>query len=259
MEYHQAEWYDAIARDYWHMVEPELRSVLAPWEGESALAVDLGAGTGLTTVTLAQMCAGEILACEPEREMRVGLMSKVTACDSLCQRVTVLPWAASDLCAQLAEPVGVVTAIAMLDHLSPDSRAQLFAWTARNLTDTGALIIGPFYSDTDEDLTAGGPSVDSIAEPAPHTVNATDPHLGDCYAQTSVGRLRYSGWARLDPGDDRDCWQMTWQVHQGENLLAQRESVFRVYPATPEELIAEAHAAGLTATRQGHFLLLKRS
>lgn len=70
MEYPQADLYDALCVDHWQRIEPDVLEALAPWVGADGTAVDLGAGTGMSTQRLACIVNGDILACEPDPALR---------------------------------------------------------------------------------------------------------------------------------------------------------------------------------------------
>ncbi|MBC2681576.1 class I SAM-dependent methyltransferase [Corynebacterium anserum] len=246
MNYCQAEWYDAVAQEYWRETKPLLLDVLQPWSGETGLAADIGAGTGLTTQLLATVCRGEVLACEPEEAMRVGIMSKIAGEDDMRRRVTIAPWTVHDLVRTVDEPITLITAISMIDHLLPSERAELLQWAAAHLIPKGALIIGP-YEDT------GAPNTRDNGVTTP----MQDEKLGNCYTSEYVGRFRYEGWAKLDDSHQHTRWLMTWQLYEGDSLLEQRSSDFIVYPTSRQELINQAEDAGLVARSDGTFVVLQ--
>jgi hypothetical protein len=211
-QYPQADFYDAVALDSWDTFGPKVTAALAPWAGRTGVAVDVGAGTGLSTQVLAGTFAGEVLACEPAFALRASLMTRVTSDPDLIRRTTVLPWDAERMVEEIAEPLTVVTAFNMLGHLGDEMRSAFWAWLGRWLTSDGVALVGPIAEqDTG--------SHDGREMPLP---------------SRSVGRLTYSATARAETIDrERGRWHLTWRVHHGDRLIDERSSSFDWRRANP--------------------------
>ncbi|GAA3620215.1 hypothetical protein GCM10022199_25850 [Marihabitans asiaticum] len=119
MSYPQADIYDAFATDDWTTMGPVLAAALEPWRGTTGVALDLGAGTGLSTAVVAeQLPAAEVLSCEPNPTLRASLITRVVE-RGLIDRVSVYPFAAADVISALDEPITVMTALNMIGHVAP--------------------------------------------------------------------------------------------------------------------------------------------
>ena len=72
---------------------PEIRKKLPPLlAGVRRSILEIGAGTGLITTSLADWTPAEIFALEPSAGMRAVLLSRLASRPELLKRVTVLPW-----------------------------------------------------------------------------------------------------------------------------------------------------------------------
>jgi hypothetical protein len=175
-----AEFYDVLAVPRWATWAPALAHALAGADPSAGPLLDLGAGTGLSTVALADAVPdATILAVEPSPALRAVLLSRVAARPDLQRRITVLP---TDLLgAELPARLGGAVAISMLGHLDPGSRASLWLQLA-------------------ERLAPGAPAVIELQPPArPEAVPDT------CYGRNRVGLLDYEGWGRAEPAGPRPC------------------------------------------------------
>src|SRR5215475_12034380 len=89
---------------------PEIRKTLPPLlTGVRRSILEIGAGSGLITTSLADWTPGEIFALEPSAGMRGILLSRLSSQPDLLNRVTVLPCDA--LSVTLDEPVEAVVMI----------------------------------------------------------------------------------------------------------------------------------------------------
>src|SRR5919201_4925139 len=87
-----AEFYDVLAGPRWATLAPALANALAGADPAAGPLLDLGAGTGLSTVALADAVPeATILAVEPSPSLRAVLLSRLAARPDLQRRVTVLP------------------------------------------------------------------------------------------------------------------------------------------------------------------------
>ncbi|MFD2356136.1 class I SAM-dependent methyltransferase [Nonomuraea ferruginea] len=100
--------------------------------------LEIGAGTGLITTSLADSTPAEIFALEPSAGMRGMLLSRLNARAELLERVTVLSCDALSL--DLDEPVEAMVMIRVMYALEPDYRRRLWPVLAAHLEPGGLLI-----------------------------------------------------------------------------------------------------------------------
>ncbi|WP_445222789.1 class I SAM-dependent methyltransferase (plasmid) [Bradyrhizobium sp. Pa8] len=119
-----AEFYDLVARAHGEG-ELKLREKLSGLDPAAGPVLDIGAGTGRTTLAVAETVPdAEILAVEPAPAMRAVLMHMVARDPELARRVTVIPEPVENL--SLPERLGAVIAYGVLGHLDPDARQKLW-------------------------------------------------------------------------------------------------------------------------------------
>jgi SAM-dependent methyltransferase len=130
---------------------PEIRKKLpALLAGIRRSILEIGAGTGLITTSLAGWTPAEIFALEPSAGMRAVLLSRLASRPELLERVTVLP--GDGLSVDLDEPAEAVVMINVMYALEPGYRKRLWPVLAAQLEPGGLLVFT---------WRAGGP-------PAPH-------------------------------------------------------------------------------------------
>jgi SAM-dependent methyltransferase len=120
-------------------VVPGIRASLAPLlAGVGRSILEIGAGTGLITVALADLTLAEIFALEPSADMRAVLLSRLSSRQELLPRVTVLPCDAMSV--RLDEPAEAVVMINVMSELEPDYRKRLWPVLAASLETAGLLV-----------------------------------------------------------------------------------------------------------------------
>lgn len=133
--------YDALAAEFYDVSAyssgwPEQLAlptqVLLGFDPDAGPIVDIGAGTGLSTIAIADaLPTARIIALEPSPAMRAVLLSRILARPELRQRITVLPGSFdSEL---LPHRWGGMTARGLLGHLSPAHRQNLWHVIAQRL------------------------------------------------------------------------------------------------------------------------------
>jgi SAM-dependent methyltransferase len=128
--------YDLFAEDG-HV--PKIRESLSPLlTGVRRSILEIGAGTGLITTSLAEWTPAEIFALEPSAGMRAILLSRLSSRPELLDRVTVLPCDA--LSVTLDEPAEAVVMINVMYALEPDYRKRLWPVLAASLETAGLLV-----------------------------------------------------------------------------------------------------------------------
>jgi SAM-dependent methyltransferase len=177
----------------------EIRVSLPPLlAGVQRSILEIGAGTGLITTSLASWTPAEIFALEPSAAMRAVLLSRLNAHPELLSRVTVLPCDA--LSVNLDEPAEAAVMINVMYALDPDYRRRLWPALAACLAPGGLLIFT--WSD-------GGP-------PAPGPLR----ELGS----RQVGRHTYTVLSQILASDE-DSWQarFRYRITDGGQLISEEE------------------------------------
>ncbi|WP_280269241.1 class I SAM-dependent methyltransferase [Nocardia wallacei] len=216
-----AEFYDLMATPYVAQLDPVLSAMLAETDTVAGPVIDIGAGTGLSTMLIADALPdAEIIAVEPAAAMRAVLVSRLAARRDLRDRITVLPSGFLDT--DLPSRCAAVVALGVIGHFDPRTRPRVWATIA------GALA-------------PGAAAVVEIQRPGRV---AADPERR--YTRTRAGAVHYEGWSRADPVDDESLvWRMTYRSYRDDRLLQEAITEHRVWPAAAERLDAEARAAGL--------------
>ena len=207
---------------------PEIRATLPPLlTGVTRSILEIGAGTGLITTSLAEWTPAEIFALEPSPGMRAVLLSRLSSRPELLSRVTVLPGDA--LSVQLDEPVEAVVIINVLYSLEPDYRRQLWPVLAESLVPGGRLIFT--WRDS------GPPTPGPLTE------------LDSC----QVGRHTYTVLSEiLDSGEEQWHVRYLYRITQGDQLLSEEEITGTSYRPLHRELTT----AGFTHLQTHHPLQL---
>ena len=108
--------------------------------GPDGVIVDIGAGSGLGSTTIAGVTDAEIIALEPSTTMRAMMVARLDTAGVL-ERVTVLPESVPDGLAGLPVPVDGVIVAHMLGHLTEAERNALFEWMATSLAPGRAALL----------------------------------------------------------------------------------------------------------------------
>jgi Methyltransferase domain len=220
------EFLDIMSRESWRQLGPWVVEALAAAAPAAGPVVDVGAGSGLGTLTIAKaLPQAEILAVEPVAGLRAVLLSRVYDSPDLVRRVTVLD--ADFQHAVLPDGVGAVVAMNMIGHLDHDDRRTLWAMLARRLA-------------------PGAPIVLNIAPPG----SATMVH-DTRFCEVPVGRRTYESWGRAEPHADSVTWHLRYRVLEGGALVDERAVDYLWWNITEDDLRAEVAEHGLTARSVG--------
>lgn len=120
-------------------VVPGIRASLSPLlAGVGRSILEVGAGTGLITTSLADLTSAEIFALEPSDGMRAVLLSRLSSRPELLSRVTVLPCDAMSV--RLDEPTEAIVMVNVMSVLEPDYRKRLWPVLAGSLEAGGLLV-----------------------------------------------------------------------------------------------------------------------
>jgi SAM-dependent methyltransferase len=230
-----AEFYDLLTDDHLQSVRKLLSAVLASADPGAGPVVDLGAGTGLVTEVVADALPGaKIIAVEPSPAMRAALVTRLASRPELRSRVSVRAAGLAD--ADLPERFGAVTAFGMLGHLDADGRAALWRLLA-------------------ERLAPGCPAVVQLLPP--HTAEPVPQTMGTA---TRLGDDQIEGWMSAVVVDPETLhWTMTYRVRRDDAVVREEVAEFDWHPIGPDEVVAEATAAGLSCTALEEHLVVLRS
>lgn len=238
--------YDATAAEFY-----DVSATGAGWEDDLALPpealsgfdpdagpiVDIGAGTGLSTVTLADaLPAARIVAVEPSTSMRAVLLSRIMARPELRDRITVLPGTFES--EYLPDRWGGATARGMLGHLPPAHRESLWALVARRLA-PGAHVV-----------------LDAVGERL-----SPSGHFEIYRSSTTQGEVTYDVVIERDVADDGEPVNRVTSVarHRPSGRVISRHLHLNpVFLLDRRMLGAELERVGLAARHVGNLCLVGR-
>lgn len=213
---------------------PKVRKNLPPLlSGVRRSILEIGAGTGLITISLADWTPAEIFALEPSAGMRGILLSRLSSQPELLNRVTVLPCDA--LSVTLDEPAEAVVMINVMYALEPDYRKQLWPVLATALDTTGLLVFT--WRD-------GGP-------PAPHPLQELE--------SRQVGRHTYTILSEiLDTDGEAFHARYLHRITKGDKIISEEEITGYAYRPPWNVLQHELVTAGFTQAEGAEGLLAWR-
>lgn len=199
---------------------PEIREKLPPLLGGVRRSIlEIGAGTGLITTSLADWTPAEIFALEPSAGMRGMLLSRLNARPDLLKRVTVLPCDALSL--DLDEPVEAMVMINVMYALEPDYRKRVWPVLASHLEPGGLLVFT--WRD-------GGP-------PAPSPLRELD--------SAQVGRHTYTVLSEILEADGEGCKaRYLYRITEGDKVISEEEIIGHAYRPAREVIDSELTGAG---------------
>ncbi len=216
-----AEFYDLVSEPMWASLPAALAEALTGCDPSSGPVVDLGAGTGLSTVAIADALPGtDIFAVEPSASMRAVLLSRLRSRPDLRERVSVVPATVEQ--AELPPRLGGVVALFMIGHLDPDARAALWRLLAQRLAPGAPVVVG------------------LVPPERPETIPETP------YHGARQGIFDYEGAMSGAPaGADAMDWTMTYRVLRDGTLVDELVNRFRYHTVNADDLAIEATSAGL--------------
>ena len=215
-------------------VVPKIRASLQPLlAGVRRSILEIGAGTGLITASLADLTPGEIFALEPSADMRAVLLSRLSSRPELLSRVTVLPCDA--LSVRLDEPAEAVVMINVMQALDPDYRRRLWPVLTASLETAGLLVFT--WHD-------GGP-------PPPRPLQELESH--------QVGRHTYTVLSEILESDEEACQaRYLYRITEGGQVISEEERTGRSYRPTWNVLRRELTSAGFAQAEGAEGLLAWR-
>jgi SAM-dependent methyltransferase len=195
--------------------------------------LEVGAGTGLITTSLADWTPAEIFALEPSAGMRGVLLSRLGSRPDLLSRVTVLSCDA--LSVRLDEPAEAVVMINVMYALEPDYRKRLWPVLAASLEAGGLLVFT--WRD-------GGP-------PASRPLQEVE--------SRQVGRHKYAVLSEILESDG-EAWRsrFLYRITEGDKVISEEEITGYSYRPPWDVLQRELAAAGFTQTEGAEGLLAWR-
>jgi SAM-dependent methyltransferase len=213
---------------------PKIRRNLPPLLGGVRRSVlEVGAGTGLITTSLADWTPAEIFALEPSAGMRAVLLSRLGSRPELLSRVTVLSCDA--LSVRLDEPAEAVVMINVMYALEPDYRKRLWPVLAASLEAGGLLVFT--WRD-------GGP-------PAPRPLQELE--------SRQVGRHTYAVLSEILDSDG-EAWRARYlyRITEGGKVISEEEITGYSYRPPWDVLQRELVTAGFTQAEGAEGLLAWR-
>jgi SAM-dependent methyltransferase len=213
---------------------PEIRKKLPPLlTGVRRSILEIGAGTGLITTSLADWTPAEIFALEPSAGMRAVLLSRLSSRPELLKRVTVLPYDA--LSVSLPEPVEAMVMINVMYAMEPDYRKQLWPVLAAQLAPAGLLVFT---------WRAGGPPPRRPLQ-----------EIGS----RQVGRHTYTGLLEILESDEEAFRaRYLYRITEGEKVISEEEITGYAYRPVWDVIQHELVSAGFTQTEGAERLLAWR-
>ncbi|WP_162605525.1 class I SAM-dependent methyltransferase [Jiangella ureilytica] len=150
-----AEFHDLFMDEPWQRLGPYVRDAFAHLGGD-AVVVEVGAGTGMGTRTIAREMPARIVALEPALVMRAVLTARMADDTDLASRVTVVAGSAPGDLHLLPDTVDGFVCAHMLGHLERVARRDLLAWLGSHLNPGGVGLVttqqAPDPGAADEDI-----------------------------------------------------------------------------------------------------------
>jgi cyclopropane fatty-acyl-phospholipid synthase-like methyltransferase len=211
-----AEFHDLFTVDPWERLRPHVRSAFAHLDAD-AVVVEVGAGTGIGTRTIAEETRARITALEPALVMRSILTARVADDVDLAERVTVVAGSApADLGLAPTRVDGFVSAH-MLGHLEQADRRALFGWLGSHLSADG---VGLVTTQLPPDAADGREEVAEVRR------------LGD-----------YEYRVHHVEGDGADEFSTRYEVWQGETLVRSHQFTGDWRVLTAQKIAADLPSA----------------
>jgi SAM-dependent methyltransferase len=230
-----APFYDVMASSLWASLGPALESLLVGVDPTAGPVIDLGAGTGRSTVVIADSVKqGEVWAVEPSPSMRAMLLGHLGWRADLWDRVTVV--AGDALRFEWPRQVAAVVACNMIGHLDVGERGALWERLATTVAEGGFAVIG-------------------LQPPGrPARLDRTE------MTSVDVGHHRYVGLAEAEPTGPRSMrWTMTYRKVAGPTVLEEAVNTFDWWTVDVDDIRDEVTGAGLTVDARGEGLVVVRS
>lgn len=217
-----AEFYEVMAIPHWDMKREVLVSALTACGAVTEPVLDIGAGTGLSTTTIADTIPDvAIHAVEPSAAMRAALVSRILGRGDLVDRVTVHPVNVEEV--HLPDRVGAAVLMGVIGFLDRQARQR-------------------FWENLRPRIAPGTPvvvEVMAIDQPMPlPEMTIAQQRIG-----TRQNEVRISG----QPVDsDAERWTMRYLVREGDTVIREFTAEYTWHTVGLAELAREAEAHDMT-------------
>jgi SAM-dependent methyltransferase len=218
-----APFYDVLASSLWASLAPALAAALVGVDPTAGPVIDLGAGTGRSTMVIADSVSNaEVWAVEPSPSMRAILLGHLGWRADLWNRVSVV--AGDAIGFGWPARVAAVVACNMIGHLDVAERAVLWERVAATVADGGLAVVG-------------------LQPPSrPERLEPTE------MATVEVGQHRYVGLVQAHPTGPRSMrWTMTYRKSAGTAMLEDMVNTFDWWTVGIDDIRDEVSGAGLAA------------
>lgn len=217
-----AEFYEIMALPHWKMKREILVSALTAGGAVTEPVLDVGAGTGLSTLTIADTIPDvAIHAVEPSAAMRAALVSRILGRDDLVDRVTVHPISVEEF--DLPDRIGAAVLMGVIGFLDREARQRFWAQLRPRITPRTPVVVEVMAIDR--------------PMPLPEMV----------IAQQRVGNrhneVRISG---QPAGNDAQRWTMRYLVRQANQVVRDFTAEYTWHTIGLAELANEAAAHDMT-------------
>ncbi|WP_040790846.1 class I SAM-dependent methyltransferase [Nocardia paucivorans] len=135
-----AEFYDVMASPHWDTKRDVLVTTLRNAAPITDPVLDIGAGSGLSTVTIADTVPEvDIHAVEPSPAMRAALVSRLLTHPEATDRVTVHADRVENI--PLPDRIGAAVLMGVLGYLAPETRRAFWTELRPRLTPTAPVVV----------------------------------------------------------------------------------------------------------------------
>ncbi|HTY26855.1 MAG TPA: class I SAM-dependent methyltransferase [Mycobacterium sp.] len=217
-----AEFYEVMAIPHWNMKREVLVSALTARGAVTEPVLDIGAGTGLSTTTIADTIPDvPIHAVEPSAGMRAALVSRILGRGDLIDRVTVHPVSIEEV--DLPDRIGAAVLMGVIGFLDREARQRFWTELRPRLTPQAPAIVEVMAIDQPMSL----------------------PEM--TIAQQRIGgrenEVRISG----EPaGEDAEHWTMRYLVRENDKVIRDFTAEYTWHTVGLAELAQEADAHDMT-------------
>lgn len=213
------EFHDLFMDTPWKKLQPLLAETFGHL-GPADQVIDLGAGSGMGTCSLAKVSRSAITAIEPSLVMRAMLLARVTSDADLTRRVTVLADKAPGTLKTIEGPIAGFVCAHMLGHVTKPERQETFSRLATLLAPGG---------------------VGLITLPGPSTIEQPDEVIEE---SRRIGRHTYI--VRHVPTSDAEVHVSEYEVRDGQTTIRRERFPSGWRPPSLEELRSELSGAGFS-------------